>query len=453
MATLPAYFVTLSHAVWEDAEACARRLPPEAMAELRLDLYPDRDPEELIRALGRKCLVTCRRREDGGAWDGTEDARLDLLARAGVSRPTWLDLEWDLEVPAGIAASRSHLRLLRSVHAGPGVFDLDGRLERLPEGDAFKWVGRASRLADNARVKPALAWARDHEVFLSAFLMGPKGLASRCMQFAWGGSFTYAAPDDAGAAAPGQLPLGRMMAWRCHKLHREHGLCGVLGSPVLHSLGPAFHNARFQAAFKDLLYLPLECGDAAEAAEALEGLPVLGASLTAPLKETLPPLLGLEPPLNTLFRRNAESPWEWANTDATALEAALAQLQPGPVLLLGDGGVASTTRARIEALGWPCLQVSRRRPPAPGAVAAFAPAGVVQATSLGMAPGDPAPFPEALEAAAASARWAVEWIYKEETAFSEWARAAGLRLVSGASLFEGQAQAQSGLFVRGCGGE
>lgn len=452
MAALPPYFVTLSHPAWEEAEACARRLPPEAMAEVRLDLHPDRDPEELIRALGRRCLVTCRRREDGGAWEGGEAERLELLARAGRSRPTWLDLEWDLEIPPGIKESRSHLRLLRSVHVPEGVFDLDARIRSLPEGDAYKWVGRASRLADNARVKPALAWARDHEAHLSAFLMGPKGIASRCMQFAWGGSFTYAAPDDAGAAAPGQLPLGLMMDWRCHKLHREYGLCGVLGSPVLHSRGPAFHNARFKASFKDLLYLPLECGSAQEAAEALDSLPVLGASLTAPLKETLPPLLGLEPPLNTLYRRNAAGPWASANTDAAALDAALGPLPPGPVLLLGDGGVAATTRARLEARGWPCLQVSRRRPAAAAAVAAFGPAGVVQATSLGMSPGDPAPFPEALEAASATARWAVEWIYKEETAFEAWAKSLGLRLVSGASLFEGQAQAQSDLFVRGCGG-
>ncbi|BDU73514.1 type I 3-dehydroquinate dehydratase [Mesoterricola silvestris] len=448
----PPYFVTLAHSDWKDAEACARGLPDEALAEVRLDLFPDVPAADLVRSLRRKCLVTCRRREDGGAWEGDEASRIARLVEAAASRPAWLDLEWELPIPPPLAEARSHLRLLRSVHVGEGVFDLDARLAHLPEGDAYKWVGRAGRLADNAKVKAGLAWARDRGVLLSAFLMGARGIPSRCMQFAWGGAFTYAAADDAPAAAPGQVPLSRMLAWRCHRLHAAHALCGVLGSPVLHSRGPAYHNPRFQAAFKDLLYLPLECAGADEALEALEALPLLGASLTAPLKETLPPLLGLPAPLNTLHRRGPGLPWEAANTDAGALDAALEGLARGPVLLLGDGGVAATTLAVLQRRGWPVLQASRRRPVAEGEVEAFAPVGIVQATALGMAPGDPAPFPRLLEAAGPGAKWAVEWIYKEDTAFAAWAREAGLRLVEGAALFEGQARAQSELFIRGCGG-
>jgi 3-dehydroquinate dehydratase/shikimate dehydrogenase len=448
---MPFYFVTLTHPVWADALACARALPPEAMPELRLDLFPDEDPEPLIRALGRRCLVTCRRPAEGGAWPGDEAGRLERLLLAAQSRPAWVDLEWDLPVPDALAQRAAQVRLLRSVHVGPGVFDLEPRLERLPPGDAYKWVGHAGRLADNARLWGPLAWARDRKLALSAFLMGPKGIPGRCLQAAWGGSFTYACPDDAASAAPGQLTLGRMLAWRCHRLHPGFGLCGVLGEPVLHSLSPGYHNPRFQRAFKDLLYLPLECGDPEEAREALEALELLGASLTAPLKESVPARLGLEGPLNTLWRRRPGDPWQGANTDSAALDAALDGLEPGPVLVLGDGGVAETTRRVLLARGWPCLQVSRKRPAAPGQVAAFGPAGVIQATRLGMAPLDPLPFPEAL-AEAGAARWAVEWIYKEDTAFAAWARDAGLRLVEGAALFQGQAALQSAAFIRECGG-
>ena len=451
MTLLPFYIVPLTHSTWEEAEACARRLPAEAMPELRLDLFPDLDPEVLIRDLRRHCVVTCRRANEGGGWEGQEEARLERLVAAADSRPAWLDLEWDVAIPPALQAHRSHLRLIRSVHVPEGVFDLEERLQALPEGDAYKWVGHARTLSDNARLKPALAWARDHGLFLSAFLMGPKGLASRCLQGAWGGSFTYAAPDDAPPAAPGQVPVSTLKAWRVHRLTRAFGLCGVLGSPVLHSRGPAFHNPRFQAAFKDLLYLPLDCGDAEEAREALESLPILGASLTAPLKEILPPLLGLQGPLNTLWRRAPGQPWQSANTDASALREALARLAPGPVLLLGSGGVAHTTHQVLQEQQRPCLVTSRREPATAEAVAGLAPVGVIQATSLGMAPGDPAPFPELLEAARPTLRWAVEWIYKEDTAFAGWAREAGLALVAGAALFEGQAAAQAKAFIEGCG--
>ncbi|HNX30107.1 MAG TPA: type I 3-dehydroquinate dehydratase [Holophaga sp.] len=447
----PFYVVPLTHASWDEAQASARLLPPEAIPELRLDLFPDLEPEEMIRGLRRFCVVTHRRACEGGAWEGSEEDRLARLAAAAEARPAWIDLEWDLAVPEPIRNHRSHVRLLRSVHVPPGVFDLEARLAALPEGEAYKWVGHAGRLSDNARLKPALAWARDRGIPLSAFLMGPKGVPSRCMQAAWGGAFTYAAPDDGPPAAPGQLPLATLRAWRLHKLHPRHELCGVLGSPVMHSRGPAYHNARFQAAFKDLVYLPLDCGSADEACEALERLGILGASLTAPLKETLPPRLGLRGPLNTLWRRAPGLPWQSANTDAVALREALGRLAPGPVLVLGAGGVAHTTFEVLREQGRPWLGASRAEPGSPSGIAQLAPVGVVQATSLGMQAGDPRPFPELLEAARPTLRWAVEWIYKEETAFARWSREAGLTLVEGGTLFEGQASAQSRAFVEGCG--
>jgi 3-dehydroquinate dehydratase/shikimate dehydrogenase len=449
--SLPFYVVPLTHATWEEALASVRHLPAEAIPELRLDLFPDLEPEVMISALRRHCVVTNRRAGEGGRWEGDEAGRLARLCLAAESRPAWLDLEWDLPIPPELREHRSHLRLIRSVHVAPGVFDLSRRLEGLPEGEAWKWVGHAATLADNARLKAPLAWARDHGLAFSAFLMGARGIPSRCLQGAWGGSFTYAAPDDGPPAAPGQLPVSTLKAWRLHRLHRTFGLCGVLGAPVLHSRGPAFHNPRFQASFKDLLYLPLEAGSAEEAAEALEALPILGASLTAPLKETLPARLGLQGPLNTLWRRAPEEAWSCANTDAEALARALAAMPPGPVLVLGGGGVAHTTLQVLRASGRPWLDASRRAPRTEAEVASFAPVGVIQATSLGMGPEDPAPFPELLEAARPTLAWAVEWIYKEATAFGQWAREAGLSLVEGASLFEAQAALQSQRFISGCG--
>ena len=451
MNTPPFFIVTLTHATWEEAVHCAQHLPPEALPELRLDLFPDYDAPALVHALARHCLVSCRRTSEGGQWQGTEAERLARLLSTLEARPAWLDLEWDIDPSEEISQHRPHTRLLRSVHVPEGVFDLESRLENLPEGDAFKWVGVASRLSDNARLKPSLAWAKNHRVQLSAFLMGPKGIPSRCMQAAWGGAFTYCAPDDGPPAAPGQLPFATLWSERLHKLNSNFSLCGVLGDPVLHSRGPAFHNARFQRNFKDLLYLPLQTGDDQEAYEALEALGILGASLTSPLKETLPTRLGLKGPLNTLWRRSPSDPWEGANTDAEALGQRVSSLPKGTVLILGAGGVAVTSRTVLEQQGFTCIQASRRHPLSQGEVTSAAPVGVIQATSLGMEAMDPAPFPELLEAALPSLRWAAEWIYKSDTAFAQWAREQRLTLIEGAELFEAQAQGQSRRYMEGCG--
>lgn len=433
MPRLPFFIVTLTHATWDAALDCARSLPEDALAELRLDLFPDHDVASLVRDLDGGCLVTNRRVSEGGrATD--EAARLEPLRIAVEAGAAWVDLEWELALPAWL--DRSRVKLLRSVHVAPGIFDLEARLNQLPEGDAFKWVGHAARLADNAKVKGALA----RGLPLSAFLMGPKGLPSRCLQRAWGGAFTYAAPDDAGPAAPGQVPVSAMRAWGCGGLEPDAPLIGVLGSPVLHSKGPVFHNPRFK---ERALYLPLDCGDAEEAVEALNALAIPAASITAPLKETLPARLGLGGPLNTIWRKGDD--WHGANTDTEALREALCGNSKGAVLLLGSGGVAEASRAVLEELGFAVIQTSRRAPLSAASIAQAAPIGVIQATSLGMAPGDPLPFPELLKVARPSLRWAVEWVYKERTAFAAWAE--GLDLVDGASLFETQAEAQSRIFL------
>lgn len=443
---LPFFIVTLTHPTWEAAVACARALPGDALPELRLDLFPRHDAAKLVRDLDGLCLVSCRRVSEQGSFSGDEALRLERLRQAAEAGPAWVDLEWELELPPWLSALRPGLKVLRSVHVRPGEFDLAGRLEALPNGDAFKWVGHAARLPDNARLKEPLHRAEEAGIELSAFLMGPKGVASRCLQRAWGGAFTYAAPDDGAAAAPGQVKLSTMKKWGCQLVTKQTGLCAVMGDPVLHSRGPAFHNLRFQQAKKNLIYLPLECGDAEEAAEALDSLDVVGISITAPLKESLPARVGLKGPLNALLRRKMDDRWQGANTDAEALWVALEQLPPGPILLLGDGGVAGTTRLLLEQESRPFMQLSRKVPAQPEAVRAFAPIGVIQATSAGMDVGDPMPFPDQLEVAKPTLRWAVEWIYKEHTAFSKWAQEAGLDLVDGAVLFESQAMAQNQRF-------
>ncbi len=427
--------------------ACAHSLPGDALPELRLDLFPELDAAQLVRDLGGRCIVSCRRASEFGRHTGDEESRMARLRNAAEAGAAWVDLEWELELPPWLNSLRPGLEVLRSVHVGPGVFDLEARMESLPDGDAFKWVGHAERLADNARMKAPLRAAKTAGLALSAFLMGPKGVASRCLQRAWGGAFTYAAPDDGVAAALGQVRLSTMAKWGSQLVAEHTGLCAVMGDPVLHSRGPAFHNPRFQHAKKDLIYLPLECGDVDEAVEALDSLELLGLSVTAPLKETLPRRLGLQGPLNTLWRRSLNDPWQGANTDMEALWVALEQLPPGPILLLGDGGVAESTRLLMEQESRPFMQLSRMAPAQPEAVQAFAPIGVIQATSLGMKTGDPMPFPEQLEAAKPTLRWAVEWIYKEPTAFSKWAQETGLDLVEGNVLFESQAMAQSEKFM------
>lgn len=67
------------------------------LVELRLD-YIRRavDLKRLIQNRPGPIIATCRRREDGGMWEGSETQRLMLLRSAIVEGADYVDLEMDV---------------------------------------------------------------------------------------------------------------------------------------------------------------------------------------------------------------------------------------------------------------------------------------------------------------------------------------------------------------------
>lgn len=207
----------------------------------------------------------------------------------------------------------------------------------------------------------------------------------------------------------------------------------VLGHPVRHSLSPAMHNAaltemaRADSRFAAWRYFKFDVPPA-ELPLALERLHASGfhgLNLTVPHKTmAFDRMAAVDPAarpagaVNTLLR--LERGWHGWNTDGYGLATAVREdlgfsLAGAPVILLGAGGAArgaafeclvracaglwigNRTRRRLDEF----LQELRRyhfATPvcgfAPGAPPPDLPAGalVINATTLGLHPGDPAPF-------------------------------------------------------------
>ena len=62
---------------------------------------------------------------------------------------------------------------------------------------------------------------------------------------------------------------------------------GVAGAPIEHSLSPPMHNAGFEAAGLDAVYVPFEATDADDLMTLADALGVAGLSVTAPFKESI----------------------------------------------------------------------------------------------------------------------------------------------------------------------
>jgi 3-dehydroquinate dehydratase/shikimate dehydrogenase len=207
----------------------------------------------------------------------------------------------------------------------------------------------ASRLTDTL---PLIDIARGGETVVIG--MGEAGVPSRLLAARYGSKWTYAGQS----VAPGQMPSERMVReFRFHDVGSGTRLFGVISTNALHSLSPAMHNAAFEAAGIDAVYVPLRAQDFDDFLTFASAMGIEGTSVTIPFKQDALRAAGSADELtrrvgaaNTLRRRNGG--WEATNTDVAGflapLDAALNRLlQDARVSVLGAGGAA---RAAIVAL-------------------------------------------------------------------------------------------------------
>ncbi len=245
---------------------------------------------------------------------------------------------------------------------------------------------------------------------------------------------------------------------------------GVIGDPVTHSRSPAMHNAAFEAAGLDWIYVafPVAAGRGAAAVAAVRSLGLAGLNVTMPHKaDAAGACSELTDDARQLGAVNTVVPRGegllGVSTDGEGFVAALGdeEIDPRgvPTLVIGAGGAA---RAIVLALGraGAMVTVAARRYDAAAATAALAPGAsattlreadpgaallVVNATPVGMRGEDPPLAVESLNHAAV----VVDTIYHPmETPLIARSRARGLRAVNGIGMLVRQAAASFELWTK-----
>lgn len=455
------------------------------VAELRADFL---DPSEkfIIRSFperaGLPCILTVRRRMDGGLFSEGEGVRLVVLAKGLAYAKSdlranfaYVDLESDFHVPAVEEACRTFgTRIIRSFHS----------LKSLPQDLDAIWTATAFASDEIPKIAVACSGANDlaRLVTWASELpqrdriivgMGESGFPSRILSSRLGSFLCFTSAISAGlpGAAPGQLdPETMHEVYHFRSLSSKTSIYGLAGGPsVIGSRSPALHNSAFAQAGMDAVYLPMPAQDAVSFFAAADALGIKGAAVTIPLKESLLPFISTLSPAardigacNTLLRRGDE--WEGYNTDAAGFEKALGEFLEGRELrglratIIGAGGAARAVAHVLATNGLSCLVINRdggrARSLARDYGFAFATSDerasdlvadhadlIVNATSVGMEggqPGDPLSWYDF------TGREAVfDLIYKpERTRLLSRARAAGARVCNGYSMLRYQAAEQ-----------
>lgn len=323
------------------------------LIELRVDwIARAPDVPRLLKDRPTPVVVTCRRREDGGKWAGSETERQTVLRTAIISGADYVDLEDDIAKSVPRYGKTKRIISHHDFKTTPdNLEEIWAEMSEM-NPDIIKLVTTANSPSDCVRL---LKLVSESKIPTIGFCMGEFGIPSRILCGKYGAPFTYAAFSAEREIAPGQLTFKQMTEiYRYDSITRDTRVFGVLGDPIGHSLSPVLHNAAMQKIGFDGVYLPIRVtrDQLPQMLDDFQWLDVQGYSVTIPHKEAV---LAKYPQCeeivtqigaaNTLFRVDGQ--WQSDNTDfSAAIDSLQLALQPGEsldgkrILMLGAGGVA-----------------------------------------------------------------------------------------------------------------
>jgi 3-dehydroquinate dehydratase/shikimate dehydrogenase len=469
------------------------------MLELRTDYLSDLCPEMVgtlipsVHGISLPVLVTCRDKQQGGQGDWDQNKRTQILVSAIQSGADFIDCEFSnfLHEPVRnpileVLSRNKKTRLILSAHNFHGPFeDIENLYESIlsvcPQAIP-KLVFTANHISD---CFAAFDLLHDKSGDAVIFCMGLSGMISRILAKKFGSFLTFASLDDQQASAPGQLTIRQMKElYRWDKMDTQTEIYGVIGDPVMHSMGPMLYNACFEKDNINAVYLPFHVQQETTGFNSfMQGVlsrPWLncgGFSVTIPHKtnalefagrhgEYVEPLAVTIGAVNTL-KVGFNNILSAYNTDyAGAMNALAATLGEGKhtlhkvkVAVIGSGGVARAVVAGLtnagaditiynRTLNKAALLANEFRCKACGLeeLADLNASVVINCTSIGMIPNvDASPVPADIFKAAMTA---FDTVYTPPyTRFLQDARAAGAAIVNGAEMFIRQAMAQYRIYL------
>jgi 3-dehydroquinate dehydratase/shikimate dehydrogenase len=370
-------------------ERATAALADSKFIELRLDSLSKpaaalpRLQEFLALHRDATAIATCRRKENGGSFEGSLKAELDVLTKAAEAGCQIVDLEVESAEEAAsrqLESFRESLRnagalLLISFHDFARTKNLEQAVQRIEafHPDFIKVVSTAKSLADNLAVLKIIE-DRSRSAKVVGIAMGEEGLVSRVLGLRAGAAFTFAAFSGGAETAPGQVTARTLRdLYRAEQLDHATRIFAVAGNPIAHSLSPLMQNTAFRREGVNAILLPLKVHKLEEVLTLARELPLAGAAVTMPFKQELLPHLAnpVTPgslPLthrigacNTL-RIGTDGKIVGFNTDVDGVVRPLEKrlkLKGARIAVLGAGGAARAAVFGLVAQGAEVFIVNR----------------------------------------------------------------------------------------------
>ena len=338
--------------------------------ELRLDLFPQIDLawiENFLQTVAYPVLFTLRKTSQGGKFQGTEPEREVLIQRLLALKPSFFDLEYDMNPLFLHEMIRSHpkTKFILSYHNFEKIpEDLDAIYCGMQKYAVFSYKIAVMVHSTNDALK-MLLFVKNHPK-TSMICMGEKGEFARVLGPIVGNLVNYACMDSQEQTGCGQLTVRELMDIYHYPLLNEHtSIYGLIGDPVEKSPGHLYHNAsRLNAVY---VKMSVKSEELAEFIPLAMAIGIRGLSVTIPLKEKILPFLDEVSPsvkqvgaVNTLLFKDGYI--IGTNTDGVGALNAIEKkisVRGKRVVLLGAGGAARGIAFEAKKRGADVLILNR----------------------------------------------------------------------------------------------
>lgn len=255
--------------------------------ELRADLL-EKNQRPLVASFPQEVkipvILTCRKPQDGGCWQETEERRAEFFYSQLRSGFAYFDFEEDFSPLSKEELSFYGVKLIRSRHDFSTIpHDFQPFLKSVHE------QGEIPKLAVKVNSASELSefFKRCHEMDFPKIViaMGVYGFASRILTKKSGSLLTFTSSEGS-LATLGQIsPQEMVETYRYRQLSKETPLYVLTGNPLSQSQSPRIHNAFLESQKKEGVFLPLQGVDFQDFLTAARALEVKAAAVTVPFKE------------------------------------------------------------------------------------------------------------------------------------------------------------------------
>jgi len=331
------------------------------IVELCLDhFHKEPDVKDLITAIDRPIIVSCRRPQDGGKWQGTEEERLLLLRQAIVAGPDYIEL--DLDIAPDIPRFGKTKRVISFTRLDRPETDIDSIFDEATQAkaDIVKFTWPTPNL--DAAWPLLAAVSQKRSVPVVGMGLGRPELTFSLLGLKYGSPWIYAALEKGMEAYPGQSTVFDLIeTYRCREINSKTNFIAVAGFGAAQVFTTRILNAGFEILGGNVRCLPIELGDVRNLKKMLDVLKIKAIIVQGQQGEPLVQLADQIDPhdvqsgyLNLLLK--LDDGWRGFNTlwrsGLKAIDAELASrsrtFSSQSTLVIGNGGVA---RSMVHAIG------------------------------------------------------------------------------------------------------